>query len=807
MAKEYLLKKDESFFTKIEQLHSKIDVLLEAGERKLKKLKNEAKYIKLDATIKVDAQKPLLEKLQQEITKTSSYIQEHKPELESLQEELVKLVKENYDDEILSLKAPLENKYKEYETKLSIVKKEAEAKIKQLRTKLNLLVKENAKKIEEETLTLKNDLKQTKDLQDKIQIQEKISATYRKYIEQREAKSIEILDEINSIKEETQTLTEKMFLEKTADYSKYISLLLEKHDILAKGFANPFDSSEVKAVLKQLKAYNSIALKGYFVKGDFEEVNKKMLDELDKLRTSGVTKVENAKQAIVEIKKSKDLGDDDKAVQTLEQIKLIDEGKQFHKLNKHLIDKLVCEGVGYVKVAGKKDVLQVKHESEVSNIKAKNIAKCNLQEEKVNRLKREKHISDTIVEVESNPHKETIIKNIKKSFQVENKSSVKEIKDTKNRILKGTKRNNHEAFLHDQSLMTNYRNGKPSIGQKVVQKIHNIAYNFSLKNFLLNNAIYIIIICFFIGAVIKNSRLLSTDTIMNILSNASIRVFFSLGVAGLILLAGTDLSIGRMIGLGTVLTTMMLQTQGNSYSIFGIVIDNSSWNIWGRVILAFIITTFATTLFSSIAGFFTAKFKMHPFISTLGTQLIIYGLLAFGTDGKSTTSIDKTAQQLIKFGTKYYLGLIIFAILAIFIVWFIWNKTKFGRNLYAVGGNAEAASVSGISVFKITLLAFVMAGILYGFGSFFDGIKTTTSSATYGNGYELDAIAACVVGGISFSGGIGKIGGVVFGTVLFEMLSTSFTYLRIDTNMAFVVKGLIILVAVTLDSIKYLKKK
>ena len=148
------------------------------------------------------------------------------------------------------------------------------------------------------------------------------------------------------------------------------------------------------------------------------------------------------------------------------------------------------------------------------------------------------------------------------------------------------------------------------------------------------------------------------------------------------------------------------------------------------------------------------------------------------------------------------------AVVAVAVVWFIWNKTTFGKNLYAVGGNPEAAAVSGISVFAVTMGAFVLAGILYGFGAWLECNRMIGSgSAAYGQGWDMDAIAACVVGGVSFTGGIGKISGVVTGVLIFTALTYSLTILGIDTNLQFIFEGIIILVAVTLDCLKYVKKK
>ncbi|MBO4386593.1 MAG: galactoside ABC transporter permease, partial [Treponema sp.] len=248
--------------------------------------------------------------------------------------------------------------------------------------------------------------------------------------------------------------------------------------------------------------------------------------------------------------------------------------------------------------------------------------------------------------------------------------------------------------------------------------------------------------------------------------------------------------------------------------------DLGPWNftamsVGSRIATALILSILFCVMFSAIAGFFSAYFKMHPFISTLATQLIIYGLLFFGTSGTPVGSIDKTIKDAI--GGRWELGyfggdfitfpkLIVPAIIAVFVAWFIWNKTTFGKNMFAVGGNPEAASVSGISVFWVTLGVFVMAGVFYGCGAFLEAFRANASAGT-GQGYEMDAIAACVVGGVSFYGGIGKISGAVLGVIIFTGLTYCLTFLGIDTNLQFVFKGLIILAAVSLDCVKYLKKK
>ena len=213
-------------------------------------------------------------------------------------------------------------------------------------------------------------------------------------------------------------------------------------------------------------------------------------------------------------------------------------------------------------------------------------------------------------------------------------------------------------------------------------------------------------------------------------------------------------------------------------------------------------------MFTTIAGFFAAKFKMHPFISTMANMLVIFGLVTYSTKGVSFGGIDQSIPGKIIPKVGGIPTSILWAVAAVVIVWFIWNKTKFGKNLYAVGGNPEAASVSGISVFKVTLGAFIMAGILYGFGSWLECIRMIGSaSAAYGQGWEMDAIAACVVGGVSFSGGVGTVLGVVTGVIIFTVINYGLTYIGVNPYWQYIIKGAIIIFAVALDSLKYARKK
>ena len=164
-------------------------------------------------------------------------------------------------------------------------------------------------------------------------------------------------------------------------------------------------------------------------------------------------------------------------------------------------------------------------------------------------------------------------------------------------------------------------------------------------------------------------------------------------------------------------------------------------------------------------------------------------------------------------GTLFTIGgvavpnFVLYAIILTAIMWVIWNKTTFGKNMFAVGSNEEAANVSGVNVFWTIVGVFILAGAMYGITGFIEGARIASCSANTGLNYECDAIAACVIGGVSFVGGTGKISGIVVGVLLLQIIFTGLTFLSISQNMLYIIKGLIILAACAIDMRKYLVRK
>ncbi len=528
-----------------------------------------------------------------------------------------------------------------------------------------------------------------------------------------------------------------------------------------------------------------------------DEYVGKIQDQIDALRVDGTDQVNNISNCIAIAKENKNLSKEEQAKLIAEYKQELEKAKSVENANKQEVTRLIAEAESYLAKHYNSEYYDIVAKSCEAEKKAENSnydkLKQDLQTEHKQRLNSLKDAED----IKAENYKNKLF-----DAQMAHESRIQEIKDRR-----------HDAFMHKFHLIDLLRMSKFTFAQKRIQSWENYKYSFNVSQFLYKNGLYIVIIMIFIALciitpMVKNAQLLTVTNILNILQQASPRMFLALGVAGLILLTGTDLSVGRMVGMGMVTATIIMHNGINTGSVFGHIFDFSAMAPVQKALLALATCIFLTTMFAMIAGFFMARFKMHPFISTMANMLIIFGLVTYATKGVSFGAIDAAIPNIFIPQIGKFPTIILWAAAAVFVVWFIWNKTTFGKNLYAVGGNPEAAAVSGISVFKVTMGAFILAGILYGCGSWLECNRMIGSgSAAYGQGWDMDAIAACVVGGVSFTGGIGKISGVVTGVLIFTSLTYSLTILGIDTNLQFIFEGIIILAAVTLDCLKYVQKK
>ena len=330
------------------------------------------------------------------------------------------------------------------------------------------------------------------------------------------------------------------------------------------------------------------------------------------------------------------------------------------------------------------------------------------------------------------------------------------------------------------------------------------------REFFINNSLYIFLIAAIVAIGFISPNFLSGPSIVNIISLSAANLPIALGIAGAIILTGTDLSAGRIVGLVACVSASLLQATGYPNKMFPNLPTLS-------LVLVFIICIAIGALVGLVNGFCTAKFKLHPFIVTLSTQLIVYGLLLMylmsgNNNGQSISGLDASytgfiTGSFISLGRTPIPNYVWYALGITVIMWFVWNKTAFGKNMFAVGSNPDAANVSGVNVARVITLVFMLAGLLYGVTGFIEAARIGSNSAATGLNYELDAIAAAVIGGVSFVGGIGKIRGVILGVVLLRLIFVGLTFLSIDANMQYVIKGLIILVACAIDMRKYLVRR
>ena len=331
--------------------------------------------------------------------------------------------------------------------------------------------------------------------------------------------------------------------------------------------------------------------------------------------------------------------------------------------------------------------------------------------------------------------------------------------------------------------------------------------NIDIKKLLIQSGLYLVLLIMLLLIIIKEPSFLSIRNFRNILTQSSVRAIIALGVAGLIVTTGTDLSAGRQVGFAAVISATLLQATTNVNKVFPEL---------GEVPIFVVIL--AVVVVGAIVGAFNgavvAFLNLHPFIVTMGSMTIVYGLNSLyydyvggspisGFDARYT-SFAQGAFNIAGFRLPY---LIIYAAICTIIMWILWNKTKFGKNVFAVGGNPEAAKVSGVNVTRTLVGIYALSGIYYAFGGLLEAGRIGSATNNLGNMYEMDAIAACVIGGVSFYGGVGKISGIITGVIILQVINYGLTYVGVSPYWQYIIKGIIIVAAVAFDSIKYAKKK
>lgn len=323
---------------------------------------------------------------------------------------------------------------------------------------------------------------------------------------------------------------------------------------------------------------------------------------------------------------------------------------------------------------------------------------------------------------------------------------------------------------------------------------------FNLKEFLINYGVIIVMVILVIITSIYQPSFVSAGNLNNLLLNMSARLVIALGIAGCVITAGCDLSAGRMIGLGGCIAGVLLQRADYAGKFFP---NMEPMNIF----LALLVVMLVTAVFGAITGFFIAYLNVPPFISTLAMMEIVYGLNLIFTNA---TPLGGYVTEYTDLATKKFLflpWLVWIAIAVAAITWFIFNMTRHGKYMYAIGANPQAAEVAGVPVKATMIIIYAKAAAFYGLAGFMLGAKSGGASVNLGLGYEMEAIAACTIGGVSVTGGRGKVSSAIIGVCVFELLKAALQFLGVDANAQWIALGVIIYIAISLDIRKYVVKK
>ncbi len=317
-------------------------------------------------------------------------------------------------------------------------------------------------------------------------------------------------------------------------------------------------------------------------------------------------------------------------------------------------------------------------------------------------------------------------------------------------------------------------------------------------DFLMDNGVIILVVILVIVTSFYNKNFMTWSNWSNIIEIMSYRLVIALGIAGCIITAGCDLSAGRMIGFGACISGWFMQKAGS-----GKLYPNLPEI---PVILIIILTMLICGAFGSITGSFIAFLHVPPFISTMAMMEVIYGLNLILTPKNlggyrdSYKFFYKTSFLGIKPGIWIALGMAA-------LTWFIFNMTRHGKYMYAIGGNPQAAEVAGVPVRLTLVLIYMKAAMFYGLAGFLIGVQVNGASVNTGLGYEMEAIAACTIGGVSVSGGRGRVSSAFIGVAVFEILKTALRFLGVNNNIQWIALGIIIYIAISLDIRKYVAKK
>ena len=319
--------------------------------------------------------------------------------------------------------------------------------------------------------------------------------------------------------------------------------------------------------------------------------------------------------------------------------------------------------------------------------------------------------------------------------------------------------------------------------------IHAKKYKLQLAKF--QSLIALFVLCLVISLL--SDKFLTATNAWNVMRQISVNICISVGMTLVVLTAGIDLSVGSVLVLCGAITAGLLKN--------GIEIPSANLFIGFTILGAGVAGLLAGSLLGWFNGWTITKFKVPPFVATLAMLTIARGLTMLWTKGFPITGLNENFAYI---GTGWFIGIplpVWISGIIVFIATIITNKTKLGRYIYAIGGNENAATLSGINIKKIKIIVYSIAGSLAAVGGILVTSRLDAAQPNAGTGYELDSIAAVVIGGTSLSGGKGSVLGTVLGAIIIGVLNNGLVLLNVSPFWQQVVKGFVILIAVIIDKV------
>ena len=332
----------------------------------------------------------------------------------------------------------------------------------------------------------------------------------------------------------------------------------------------------------------------------------------------------------------------------------------------------------------------------------------------------------------------------------------------------------------------------------------------SFKEFAKKRAILLVLIVLVLITGIAQPNFLSWDNLVNVFMITSVYVIIAFGEGPILLTKGVDLSAGRVVGLTACVAASMLQRADYSDKIF------PSFPAM-PIIIPIFIAVVVGLLVGVLNGGIVAWLKVPPFITTLGTMVIAYGAVSLYVDrpprgaapiGGLRDGFTNIANGAIPIAGSFRIPFIVIIALVVFgFMWVLLNRTRLGKNIYAIGANPDAAEVSGVNVNRTLIIVYVIAGALYGLAGALQAARQGSATNNLGYTWELDAIAACVIGGVSTTGGIGTVSGMLTGVLMLTFMNNALVFLNVSPYWQNIFKGIIIVSAVAVDIRKYIRKR